>query len=128
MKKKYLYHATFMECLESIRENGLGGVKEKNWKISKEGVVCFSSSAARAEHYALLAKDQNPKRWRSIITVLAVRADLLREEDMEKDGCDPLTVEYRGVVPPSRLYVFHFTDGRHERLRRPEAEARKKRA
>lgn len=40
---KYLYHATYLPLLESIKKTGLGGTTQTYWEDSKPGVVYLST-------------------------------------------------------------------------------------
>ena len=37
--EEVLYHATYGEYINSIKEKGLGAVQHKNWEFSEDGVV-----------------------------------------------------------------------------------------
>lgn len=37
--EEVLYHATYGEYINSIKEKGLGTVQHKNWEFSEDGVV-----------------------------------------------------------------------------------------
>ena len=47
-----LYHATYLQFLDSIKANGLGKTENKMWTDSKSGVVYLAEDPWVAESYA----------------------------------------------------------------------------
>ena len=44
--EEVLYHATYGEYINSIKEKGLGAVQHKNWEFSEDGVVLLTPDPA----------------------------------------------------------------------------------
>lgn len=106
----FLYHATYNVYLISIKENGLGGVRPKNWPDSVPGSVCFAKDPYCAESYAETAECVPDGIYDSGIAILCVDSrsaafdsKLLRKDRNNLAGD---TFEYAGVVPPAELYVW----------------------
>jgi len=100
---RYLYHATFSALLDSILENGLGCTWRKNYKESKDGVVCLAEDPDVARDFALNAEDA-PEEWKSDIIVLEVKTADLDSAKLEPDTTLQGCFEYNGVIKKFKLY------------------------
>lgn len=107
-----LYHATYMDNIESIKKNGLGAKQPKNWSFSEDGVVCFAKSAEEALSYAESSEEVSDEKYNSGIVVLATYTTKLHSDKLGKDknvdkgeGWALTTFAYKGIIPSQELYV-----------------------
>lgn len=107
-----LYHATYKANLESILELGLGAIQRKNWDISTDGVVCFSTDMDAAISYCETAEDVSDEVYDSGIVCLEIDSEKLNDsllfldsnilyEDEEEAEC----YCYRGIIAPEYCKV-----------------------
>ena len=108
-----LYHSTYVANLASIKKLGLGGKQVKNWEISRDGVVCFSSDPEVAYSFCESAEDVSDTKYDSGIVVLSVDSRYLNKSlvSLDKNNKDNTTIEYRGIIDP-RLLKLVNSEGR----------------
>ena len=115
-----LYHATYKQFLESIKEKGLGNTKKKMWSDSKLGVVYLAADPWTAESYAeeseWLDSVATPDDYIDNIIILEVDTTKLDsskfyidENVLLDDGEENSTWEYYGVIPWEAINIFNST-------------------
>jgi hypothetical protein len=114
---KFLYHATYERCLDSIKEHGLGGmVVQKAWEWSVDGAVCLAHDVDEAESYAENAEIiEDDESLLDEIVVLEIDTEKLNKhlfyvdsniliEGDKLHGTDiPAPLEYRSEIPFSAV-------------------------
>lgn len=104
---KYLYHATYLPLLESIKKTGLGGTTQTYWEDSKPGVVYLSIDKDVAISYAE-SNENVPDDWLDQIIVITILFDSLDPEYLNIDenvqDNDGITLEYHKIIPSSLFY------------------------
>lgn len=104
---KYLYHATYLPLLESIKKIGLGGTTQTYWEDSKPGVVYLSTDKDVAISYAE-ANENVPDDWLDSIVVITIEFDKLDPNYLEIDenvqDNEGVTLEYHKIIPSSLFY------------------------
>lgn len=103
----YLYHATFVSNLASIKKYGLGAKQPKNWDISVDGVVCFAKDPDEAFSFCESADEVSDTKYNSGIVVLRVDSRLLMkskaraaEVKTDRNNKSNTTLEYSGIINP----------------------------
>lgn len=119
--EEVLYHATYGEYINSIKEKGLGAVQHKNWEFSEDGVVYFTPYPDTAISFAEAAEEVSDEVYNSGIVLLAVPTAKLNPVLLERDHnivglAESISCAYRGVIPPEDIYVVPNTDCLMERL------------
>lgn len=113
---KYLYHATYLPLLESIKKTGLGGTTQTYWEDSKPGVVYLSTDKDVAISYAE-ANENIPEDWLDQIIVITVLFDSLDPEYLNIDenvqDNDGITLEYYKIIPSSLFYSVKQEESLH---------------
>lgn len=115
-----LYHATYKQFLESIKEKGLGNTKKKMWSDSKLGVVYLADDPWTAESYAeeseWLDSVATPDDYIDNIIILEVDTTKLDSSKFYIDenvlldaGEENSTWEYSGVIPWEAINIFNST-------------------
>jgi hypothetical protein len=94
-----LYHATFSNNIDSIKQNGLLGNASKLWSDwSESNYVYLDESPEKALQWMLDYLVENPDAVCDDITILAVNVDGYNlEHDLGSSQ------KYEGVIPPERL-------------------------
>ena len=119
--EEVLYHATYGEYINSIKEKGLGAVQHKNWEFSEDGVVYFTPYPDTAISFSEAAEEVSDSVYNSGIVLLGVPTAKLNPVLLERDHnivglAESISCAYRDVVPPEDIYVTSNTDGSMERL------------
>jgi len=104
--QEYLYHATYLPLLKSIRAKGLGNTTQSQWTDSRPGVVYLARDPEVARSYAETAESV-PEAWLDQIVVLQISqkdldADRLDTDQNVQDNTGD-TLEYHGVIPANKL-------------------------
>lgn len=110
-----MYHATYLENLDSIFKHGLDpNYSLKNWESSKN-VVCLAPSPEEAESFAetteIIEFDDDMSYLLDEIVILEIDMNQLNKEQILQDSnirddeipYDGLCFEYHGVIPPSAI-------------------------
>ena len=105
VNENFLYHATYVPLLDSIRKNGLGATSRPNWEDSHKGVVYLAKTPEVAESYAETS-EAAPEEWLDQIVILKIdksrlNPDRLFADQNVIDGHD--TLEYHGIIPPENI-------------------------
>lgn len=108
-KLEFLYHATYKEYIDSIKQNGLGMVvPKKNWNDSKDGVVYLANDPYIALSYAEISEEV-PDKWLNEIVILQIDVSQLNKKLL---FCDENvignqgTYEYHDIIPWSAISLF----------------------
>ena len=105
---KYLYHATYLPFLSSIKKNGLGNTNRKMYCDSKgKGVVYLANDADVAISYAeeseWVEEQEDPDKYLDNIIVLKIDVSKLDQDKLFSDenvrSIDDATYEYHGIIP-----------------------------
>ena len=103
----FLYHATYIPLLDSIKKTGLGGTTQTYWEDSKPGTVYLSVDKDVAISYAE-SNENVPEDWLDQIVVLVVSFDKLDPDYLEIDqnvqDNEGVTLEYHKIIPYSDFY------------------------
>lgn len=115
-----LYHATYAQFLDSIRENGLGNTTNKMWTDSRSGVVYLAKNPWEAESYAEEAEWLDDKTdaedYLDNIVILEIdtsRLDLqllYLDENLLPGGEETYGFEYHGIIPWNACQVFSASE------------------
>lgn len=115
---EYYYHATYLEHLPSIINNGLGPTPDdnKNYDRSKDNAVYLSIDPHVAESFADTAEDV-PEAWLDEIVVIQIPADRLDLTKLSVDaniilseGEAPFSFEYAGTIPVTSDDVMEYSE------------------
>lgn len=104
VEKEYLYHATYMPLLPSIKKEGLNPkISKKSWDISGN-YVYLSPDRDAAESYAETS-DKVPDSYLDEIVVLKVDKNLLDKHKLTVDTNNHSgdTYQYADVIPWKHL-------------------------
>lgn len=112
-----LYHATYKQFLNSIKQKGLGNTKNKMWKDSKLGVVYLAGDPWVAESYAeeseWLDEVDDADEYLDNIVILEINSNNLDKNNLFVDenvlldeDTENATWEYHGVIPWSRCKIY----------------------
>lgn len=101
-----VYHATYNSRLKSIKRNGLGNTKLKNWEDSEKGVVYFADDPDIAYEYCEIVEDVSDEDYDSGIVVLCIDSEELELEEDTNQLEFAGTYSHRGIVDSNKLYVW----------------------
>lgn len=112
VSQPYLYHATYLPLIESIKKNGLdSSMSEYKWIDSVKGVTYLSKSPIMAISYAR-ASSVVPEHFLKDIVVLSVKTNTLDKSKLYSPTNvtsfdDDSTVEYRGIIKYENIENSH---------------------
>jgi hypothetical protein len=112
-----LYHATYIQFLNSIKTNGLGKTENKMWSDSKPGVVYLADDPCVAESYAeeseWLEDKEDYEEYLESIVILEIDTNKLDRDKLFIDknvllypGEENTTWEYHGIIPWEACKIF----------------------
>ena len=114
-----LYHATYKQFLDSIKNKGLGNTNNKMWTDSKSGVVYLAKDPFEAESYAEEAEwlddKENQDEYLENIIILEIDtnklnfANIYRDENLLPGGEETYGFEYHGIIPWEACKIFEST-------------------
>jgi hypothetical protein len=111
-----LFHATYLQFLDSIKEKGLGNTKTKMWTDSKPGVVYLANDPWEAESYAeeseWLSDREDVEEYLDNIIILEIDSNKLDINNLSVDenvlpgAMENTTWEYHGIIPWKACKLF----------------------
>ena len=108
----FLYHGTLLKNLPSIMTLGLGAKQPKNWKRSKDGVVCLAVTWDLADSYTaeyqecLLDRSDEKIFNHCILKVDCLDLPLqVDENESHKWLGGPISYQFRGIIPPDKIEI-----------------------
>lgn len=122
-----LYHATYLQFLDSIKANGLGNTENKMWTDSKSGVVYLADDPWVAESYAetseFLEDREDADDFLDNIIILEVDTEKLDSTKLTLDKNvllyddeENATWEYDGCIPWEACKIFNSSMAEDFRL------------
>lgn len=122
-----LYHATYLQFLDSIKANGLGNTENKMWTDSKPGVVYLANDPWVAESYAetseFLEDREDADDFLDNIIILEVDTEKLDSAKLNidknvllYDDEESATWEYDDCIPWEACKIFNSSIAEDFRL------------